>query len=831
MKFFVKIFTSLLLFLLAFSINNIAEANTYVKQWKVWEEKSNVSAEKIWNISFNHQIDVQSVTTDTIYVENSFYQREPVKLKLSNDGKTVSVFPVTGEYEPGSTYTLYITDSITSSARKVLYEPVKMNFTIESNQEVAPFIKRTNSTNEILFVDGIEEITKDISFSVEGMKVTMDKSENVNIQTGDIFYLPPDEELPFGQYKKAISVVENQGEVIIDTSDPILEEIITNIDLSQEIDVKPEHFRVSPDLAAPNNGLMASRSSIAAIPKVQIINRGNDSFEILLTNVEIKNGINLDGSLKISKPKVKIDIEPSILNPSYKLNRLEFEASEDINIKLSNRLLGESETKKLIGTIPVPFAGLPKAGVNLNFYLVMKSEGKVEIIYEFSQSLDLSIGVLQNETNKLEPINEVVFKAGITDMGLEGEALLQNGIETGLYLMIGNFSITSLNVSAKLNSSVRGEPVFLQPDQLKTCYRANQSIAASGQFTIGEKIKNKWFEFDAELIEEIFNFEKEIGSFGNCSFSGIKISPKTQFLSPGELRNITVTGISENLGRTIEEISIPNYYVKFTSDDNEAITINMDGKLIVNENATDGKIVNIGATYEDPISRKTTMDSFPVTIRAKIEDEKLDKEKIKLLINELPGKVEGILLKAKMEKRPFDNIKQQLLSFASEEFIDSRLKGTYEEMCTECDMILFSYFWHRELDVRLNILENTSKSVIIETVELNDYFNSGAFIKYHFINEDGIWKMEDYEYKNVGEDSLDLTSSEALDFVKYHYIDRDLTNVKTSLNSTEYKTVYDWFTQKKHLRKVYIINVETEEQFYKVSFYSHDGLIEEHASH
>ena len=106
---------------------------------------------------------------------------------------------------------------------------------------------------------------------------------------------------------------------------------------------------------------------------------------------------------------------------------------------------------------------------------------------------------------------------------------------------------------------------------------------------------------------------------------------------------------------------------------------------------------------------------------------------------------------------------------------DGILKDFYGEMCTACDWFLFPYL-SGGLEVRLNILENTLDSIIIETVAFKYPPFDGAFVKYQFKKEEGIWKLADFEARSVTKgNGFNITVDEAISYIEKSYIPEDFS--------------------------------------------------------
>ena len=134
----------LLLFLSQWAVlehSNAQEPET----WKIWEEKDQVPINKIWIITFNSDLDIHTVTSNNVYIEDENGNKADVKVLLSGKNKII-VQPPANNFLSNHTYTLYITKRVYDKKSKKLGSPVKMNFTTgsqkekEKEKEIKPFL-------------------------------------------------------------------------------------------------------------------------------------------------------------------------------------------------------------------------------------------------------------------------------------------------------------------------------------------------------------------------------------------------------------------------------------------------------------------------------------------------------------------------------------------------------------------------------------------------------------------------------------------------------------------------------------------------------------------
>lgn len=94
--------------------------------------QSNVEPDKLWSIRFNQEVDMEKLRDGMIYVKDSngtIVEGTGFKV-LAEHPDVIILYPPTNGYIAGETYTLFITDEITSHKGVSLRRGVKMGFNI-----------------------------------------------------------------------------------------------------------------------------------------------------------------------------------------------------------------------------------------------------------------------------------------------------------------------------------------------------------------------------------------------------------------------------------------------------------------------------------------------------------------------------------------------------------------------------------------------------------------------------------------------------------------------------------------------------------------------------
>ncbi|MCI2254560.1 Ig-like domain-containing protein, partial [Domibacillus sp. PGB-M46] len=117
---------------------NVSEAATVIVKketvYKQLETKTNVDPHYNFTVKLNNNLDMATVTSSNIYVKTNSILVDGVKVSLNADKKSIKVEAPEEGYKVGETYVIYVEKAVKSASGKELKQPVKMQFTIASNQ-------------------------------------------------------------------------------------------------------------------------------------------------------------------------------------------------------------------------------------------------------------------------------------------------------------------------------------------------------------------------------------------------------------------------------------------------------------------------------------------------------------------------------------------------------------------------------------------------------------------------------------------------------------------------------------------------------------------------
>ncbi|OCS91114.1 Ig-like domain-containing protein [Caryophanon latum] len=109
-----------------FSATQKIIVRNYVEQPK----ETDIAPDKVWTVTFNTNVNVQTIKQQTMYVTNAKGEIVPMLYYVAQtNSKSVQLMPVT-PYTPGETYTLWVKD-VKSSSNVALEQFTKKQFTIK----------------------------------------------------------------------------------------------------------------------------------------------------------------------------------------------------------------------------------------------------------------------------------------------------------------------------------------------------------------------------------------------------------------------------------------------------------------------------------------------------------------------------------------------------------------------------------------------------------------------------------------------------------------------------------------------------------------------------
>lgn len=192
----------------------------------------------------------------------------------------------------------------------------------------------------------------------------------------------------------------------------------------------------------------------------------------------------------------------------------------------------------------------------------------------------------------------------------------------------------------------------------------------------------------------------------------------------------------------------------------------------------------------------------------------------------LPHTLEMIRVQGKVDKKTYSQIRPEILHYATERFTDGLLKSDYPNVFPMGDSFLFPRMTF-ELSLRLDYSQPDANTLKVQTIVLNTPgpMSGGGFVDYMFKNENGVWKMHDYQYNVVGKKNFELTKEEAKRVVEDYFSYSDDGTYTVAYVSKARATGKDPYTKEAYTfdRFKFTVNTPTGKETVIVS--SDDGSI------
>jgi S-layer homology domain len=217
----------------------------------------------------------------------------------------------------------------------------------------------------------------------------------------------------------------------------------------------------------------------------------------------------------------------------------------------------------------------------------------------------------------------------------------------------------------------------------------------------------------------------------------------------------------------------------------------------------------IGALVENGITGGTTdttfspgkaikrqeLAAFLDRAHNKVPAEEYNDGQLQNLLSETQVKIDGVIQyykNVKPERPAYSKIREELLQYAMPSIADDSLKKYYEKSCTQCDHLLFDI--PMAFDLHYQVLEHTADKIVIETVSPDNEIESGHMAEIALVNDNGKWKMEDYQSWSFEERPLDISKEKAKRYIKNHvtWLDIDTIDFQRydEANGTYYFDLY-----------------------------------------
>lgn len=295
------------------------------------------------------------------------------------------------------------------------------------------YTELSNIVTEVLAYMGYQDIHIELSGKVKEVPVHLlqnlvsinddgtivflkDKSLN-ELKEGDILSIPPLEEFQQGLSLKITEIKEMNDRVIFKTKEPLLEEVIKELDMDSTIEISQKQI-------TPADGVEVSYQEEEPIHSISSLSIGSQ--------MELGNGIifkfnkqlveqndegsseplasaSFSGELVLSAPK--LNVSANIENFRLKKGQVVLEANQHANVKLDGTVSVEDEMSIPLAEVKFPIANGFSGSIDVNFVVQASGEAALEIRYD--EQINAKAGVQinavydQEETLSLFPLQVI----------------------------------------------------------------------------------------------------------------------------------------------------------------------------------------------------------------------------------------------------------------------------------------------------------------------------------------------------------------------------------------------------------------------------------------
>ncbi|MGP4060948.1 S-layer homology domain-containing protein [Halobacillus sp. H74] len=203
---------------------------------------------------------------------------------------------------------------------------------------------------------------------------------------------------------------------------------------------------------------------------------------------------------------------------------------------------------------------------------------------------------------------------------------------------------------------------------------------------------------------------------------------------------------------------------------------------LTSQHIINGKPDGTFAPFED-ITRASFAKVLAATIEPSFRSDQLSENEIAQKTEALQEKVFNTLygdLKehgADSEDRDYQRIEDEMAEYVTSDF-NEEVEGTYYEACLSCDTLYYdnNFAW----DILMDVTENNSNKVVVETAQLQAFTYLGSFETVTLIKEDGKWKLDGIDGEVFDADRhLDLTVEQAEQRIYDQFDVNEVTFVRT----------------------------------------------------
>lgn len=786
--------------------------------WKTLPEKKNVPLNKEWIITFNKDVEVSSITSERIYIQDEANLMVQMTAVLVDDGNKIMVQPPEEGYRPNTSYTLFIGNEVSSAKRKLLSTPVKMPFKTGEQLDVSDvFVPREDSVDIVTYQEGVTSLPHDIVLSLEDLNYEEDRfvfkgfpKILERLSSGDMIIFPETERYPLGWSKEIIDIQYDGNQTVLTTKEPELEDVVKDIDISKALTITADDFTLDPEVytrvlnetkTGDRRTFEVENSSDKSIGEIEVgMENGNPYIKVsnykVIPEGKDHGPVKLGGKIQLTKPVVNLDMN------GLAVNWLELDTGfqNKLNIEFETSGYDEEPFKIPLG-IPILVNAYGVMG-EIQLYIHWGINGKAYVEFEVVKDTYYNVGV-KKENNEYISFNHSTFDLSADLLSMKGEIEGKVGIGPNVNASILQFPIGGIDITGGYKMKVAGE---IEKDNV--CFSLKDEFYMESTARVKVFKKTIW-----DVVIPFYS--KPIHQKSTCSYRELTVEPIV--LTRGETAELEISGLDYKW--ETHHLTLPDSNTTFRMEDQNIATVNYLGEVRAKSNARGGDQTFITVTYNN--DRDAIVEAIvPVQIV-----DPLSSNEMKEMVENIGPNIREVFEKAEIVNgayRNFSYIEEDLRKLATPDYLEE-LRHYYEEfMHPTVDIFLFAERVATAL--KFEVLESTPSKLRVKTVVPNRGLSAGANAMYTFIKENGKWLVDAVDSESFIDSPINPSVEQIHEYLQKLYSENS-EYVKVDFVSSGTETIHNQPSNSYYERKYYIFTIETEWEQSVIKFSAHDGSI------
>lgn len=557
---------------------------------KEWDASALVSPDRDWTIRLSSFVDVSSLSNTSVYVTDSAEKKIESIVSIGESNDEIIVSPPNEGYMPGEVYTLHITNQLIDIDGNNLKEAIVKTFTIERDD--ADSVTLADDLVE-LAADDIT-IVEDIKSGMQGARAEqfeLSAEKFPDLSIGDIIFVEASDAFPQGLARKVETMTETNGVLLVTTTIPYLDEVVSDLDINQTVTLSSEYID-EDSLLEGVSVQNFSRYDAAS-------GRAVGGLRYLFNNVKVENSasgsVTISGTIEFVDAAMNFDATIKEFNQFSLGGKLV--SSISVDAKYSNKLSASKKMNDIeipLGALMIPTPAGVTFSANLNGVLSTTLNASLNATLKHELSMEFGVARVKN---KIKPLTSLDNQVSLTGSGSAEVGLtlgVKKDITAGLFMidmltltntagfegdigLYGGFGIGETNyagvcVDAKVHAF----------DKISYWIGLSSFTIYEGTF---KEFKSKDKKYDNCLRLNDIAFVQQELTLDSNTYGQLDVNAKLVNLKTGKITSEKITN-----------------KVVFTSSD-KGVEISRNGKVYALPNQA-AKTVTITATYlEDNVAK------------------------------------------------------------------------------------------------------------------------------------------------------------------------------------------------------------------------------------